>query len=97
MIPLPSPPTDSLYKFITVLFAFIFAFCSIVPHILVSELHTEYSTRLDRANEIARQLQLPIDLNREKPVLQGDKNIDRAAAFVYAEDQNLSLLTRICG
>lgn len=89
-IPIPSPPTDSLYKFMALLGAIMFIVAVALPSIRKQELHTQYTDKIDKLNVIARELQSAVDLDKPPEERNKTREIDRAAGFVMGEAKNLS-------
>jgi hypothetical protein len=89
-VPLPTPPTDNLYKFMALLGSVLLIVALALPSIRKEEFHTEYTQKIERLNEIGRELQSAVDVNKTPEELRNTKEVDRAVGFIVGESKNVS-------
>jgi len=93
-IPIPTPPTDNLYKFVALLGAILLGFGLVTPHLIKEEFLKEYTDKLDRLNAEGRELQSKVDLGKTPDELRHSKEVGRSVGFTVMEGKNLEAWNR---
>lgn len=88
MIPIPTPPTDNLYKFITLIGLVAIVLAVTIPRISEERFHSEYIAKVENLNKHGMEMQLTIDLSKAKDPEQ-QKNLDRIVGFLMGLNKEL--------
>lgn len=89
-IPLPTPPTDNLYKFMALLGSLLLIVALALPSMRKEEFHREYTDKLDKLNVVGRELQQAIEVGQSPDDPKHAKEVDRTVGFLMAESENLA-------
>lgn len=92
-IPIPSPPTDNLYKFVALVGLLLLSYGLVMPHWILADFHREYNDKLDRLSGLFRELQEKIP-DKSPEELMKLRGVSRTAGFLWAENYNFQKWNR---